>query len=197
MCVNTWKGGNEAGNENRNREPIMSMLRLRDYQTEAIRAVRAAWASGMKRPAIVLPTGAGKTVVFSGLAAEMGGHGVRSLILAHRDELIEQATGKIRAVAPDLRVGIVKAERREVRGRDVIVASVQSLIRETRRAELARDLLAGGVPPLVIVDECHHAVADSYMAVLRDLGCFEDDLNRGAYALGVTATLGRDRKSVV
>lgn len=173
----------------------MTALRLRDYQTAAVAATREAWARGVRRPAEVLPTGAGKTVVFSALAAQMHDlAGVRSLILAHRDELIEQAAGKVRAVAPGLRVGIVKAERREIRGRDVIIASVQSLIRSERRAELARDLRAGPVPPLVIVDECHHAVADSYMAVLRDLGCFEDDPDRGAYALGVTATLGRSDK---
>lgn len=162
------------------------ILKLRDYQADAIMAVRQAWASGVRRPAIVLPTGAGKTVVFAHLAAQMRERGVRTLILAHRDELIEQAAGKVRAVAPDLRVGIVKGPRREVRGRDVVVASVQSLARPARRDELARAGLR-----LVVVDECHHAVANTYMAVLRDLGCFDEDLERGAYAVGVTATMGR------
>lgn len=164
----------------------MTILRLRDYQTAAIEAIRQAWARGIRRPAVVLPTGAGKTVVFAHLAAIMHELGVTTLILAHRDELIEQAAAKLRAVAPDLRVGVVKGTRREIRGRHVIVASVQSLARESRRAELAR----AGIR-LVIVDECHHAVATTYMAVLRDLGCFEADPLAGAYALGVTATLGR------
>lgn len=162
------------------------MLKLRDYQREAIDATRHAWAGGVRRPAVVLPTGAGKTVVFAHTAAEMHPRGVRTLVLAHRTELIEQAAAKIRSVAPHLVVGIVKGPRREIRGRDVIVASVQSLARAERRAELAR----AGVR-LVIVDECHHAVADTYMAVLRDLGCFDPDPLQGAYALGVTATLGR------
>jgi superfamily II DNA or RNA helicase len=164
------------------------MLRLRDYQTAAITATRQAWARGVRRPAVVLPTGAGKTVVFASLAGEMHGRGVRSLILAHRDELITQAAAKIKAVAPDLRVGIVKAERREIRGRDVVVASVQSLVRAERRAEMAREGFR-----LVIIDECHHAVADTYMAILRDLGCFDETPadGIGTYALGVTATLGR------
>lgn len=170
---------------------MSASLRLRDYQAAAVTAVREAWARGVRRPAAVLPTGAGKTVVFAALAAQMHDlAGVRSVVLAHRDELIEQAAAKVRAVSPGLRVGIVKADRREIRGRDVIVASVQSLIRSDRRAELAAGLV-GPVPPLVIVDECHHAVAESYMNVLHDLGCFEDDPDRGAYALGVTATLGR------
>src|SRR6185369_9161438 len=156
-------------------------LNLRDYQREAVGAVRQAWAEGVRRPAIVLPTGAGKTVVFAHIGAIMYERGVRSLILAHRDELIEQAAAKVRAVAPGLRVGIVKAERREIRGRDIVVASVQSLARQARRDEVA----AAGLR-LVIVDEAHHAVADTYMAVLRDLGCFETDPLAGAYALGVT-----------
>jgi hypothetical protein len=76
-----------------------------------------------------------------------------------------------------------------VTGVDVIVASVQSLGGPGGAARRA-ELVAAGVR-LVIVDECHHAVADTYMAVLRDLGCFGADLAVGAYALGVTATLGR------
>lgn len=149
-------------------------------------AVRHAWASGTRRPAIVLPTGAGKTVVFAHLAAQMRERGVRTVILAHRDELIEQAASKVKAVAPDLRVGVVKGQRREIRGRDVVVASVQSLTREPRRAELARAGLR-----LVVVDEAHHAVATTYVEVLRAMGCFEADPMAGAYAVGVTATMGR------
>jgi superfamily II DNA or RNA helicase len=164
----------------------MTILKLRDYQADAITAVRRAWSSGVRRPAVVLPTGAGKTVVFAHLAAQMRERGVRSMILAHRDELIEQAAAKMRAVAPDLRVGIVKGPRREIRGRDVVVASVQSLAREKRRAELA----AAGLR-LVVVDEAHHAVANTYVAVLEAMGCFEPDPMQGAYAVGVTATMGR------
>lgn len=165
----------------------MTILKLRDYQSEAIMAVRQAWSNGTRRPAIVLPTGAGKTVVFAHLAAQMRELGVRTLILAHRDELIEQAAAKLRAVAPDLRVGILKGTRREIRGRDVIVGSVLSAARPQRIAEL----VAAGVR-LVIVDECHHAVANSYMAILRGLGCFDErGLEHGAAALGVTATMGR------
>lgn len=164
----------------------MTILTLRDYQGAAIEATRRAWSRGVRRPAVVMPTGTGKTVVFAHLVSIMRAAGVRSLILAHRDELIEQAAAKVRAVAPDLRVGIYKADRREVRGRDVVVASVQSLRGPVRRAEIA----AAGFR-LVIVDEAHHAVADTYMAVLRALGCFEEDLGIGAYALGVTATMGR------
>jgi superfamily II DNA or RNA helicase len=165
----------------------MTQIQLRDYQHEAIAAARQAWAGGARRIAAVLPTGAGKTVVLSALAAQMRPLGVRSLILAHRDELIRQAAAKVRAVAPDLRVGVYQGPTREVRGRDVVVASVQTLARADRRAELAREGFR-----LVIVDEAHHAVANTYVETLKALGCFDErDLSHGAAALGVTATMGR------
>lgn len=165
---------------------MTQLLKLRDYQTAAIDAIKRSWTSGIRRPAVVLPTGSGKTVVFAHLVDLMHQRGVKAVILAHRDELINQAAEKLRQVAPDLRIGIFKADRREVEGVDVIVASVQSLARRERREQLA----AAGVR-LVIIDEAHHAVADTYIAVLRDLGCFDEDPLTGAYALGVTATLGR------
>jgi superfamily II DNA or RNA helicase len=166
---------------------MTTALQLRDYQHEAIDAARHAWAHGIRRAAMVLPTGAGKTVVFSALAAQMRPYGVRSLILAHRDELIRQAAAKVRAIAPHLRVGVYQGQTRELRGRDVVVASVQSLTRAERRAELTAEGFR-----LVIVDEAHHAVANTYMETLRALGCFDErDLSYGAAALGVTATLGR------
>lgn len=162
---------------------MTELIKLRDYQDSTILAVRQKWAAGVRRVAAVLPTGAGKTIIFVAMVKLMRERGVTSIILAHRDELIEQAAAKLRATDPDLRVGIWKADRREWRGRDVVVASIQSLARAERRAELAR---MGA--RLVIVDECHHAVATTYVETLRALGCFEDG---DAYALGVTATLGR------
>ena len=90
----------------------MAELHLRDYQREAIDAVFNAWGDGLRRPAIVLPTGAGKTVVFAHLikrfreATTATNHGPpsasgsRVIVLVHRDELADQAIAKIRAVAP-------------------------------------------------------------------------------------------------
>ncbi|MFC8176556.1 DEAD/DEAH box helicase [Streptomyces sp. NPDC057325] len=153
----------------------------RPYQREAITALRKGWAAGPNRLAVVLPTGAGKTVIIANLISEclptMGRQ--RALVLAHREELIEQAAAKIRAVRPDLRVGIVKAERDEHTDADVIVASVQTLAVEKRR-EAIWDV------GLVIVDECHHAAARTYMEVLAHFGAW-----RGVPVAGFTATLTR------
>src|SRR4051812_2875424 len=111
---------------------IMHSLRLRGYQAEAIDAALAKLEEHT-RTAVVLPTGMGKTVVFSHLIAQTVAAGKVVLVLVHRDELAEQAKDKMHSVAPDAEVGIVKAERNEVVGRDVIVASVQTLARPKRR----------------------------------------------------------------
>lgn len=86
------------------------------------------------------------TVCFVALAAKRGD---RTLIIAHRDELIGQAAAKARQWWPDADIGTVKAERNEVWAQDIVVASVQSL----SPARLARLGHFG----LVIVDECFPA----------------------------------------
>lgn len=153
----------------------------RPYQAEAIKALIAGWQGTHNRLAVVLPTGAGKTVVFANLIDELLPqiNGGRALVIAHREELIEQAAAKIRAVRPDLRVGVVKAERDEHQDVDVIVASVQTLA-VPRRRESVRDI---GV---VVVDECHHAAAPTYMTVLEHFGAW-----RGVPVAGFTATMTR------
>jgi superfamily II DNA or RNA helicase len=153
----------------------------RPYQVEAIKALISGWNGDRNRLAVVLPTGAGKTVVFANLISELLPQlgGLRALVIAHREELIEQAAAKVRAVRPDLRVGVVKAERDEHQDVDVIVASIQTLAVERRRNAI-RDI---GV---VIVDECHHAAARSYMTVLEHFGAW-----RGLPVAGFTATMTR------
>lgn len=150
------------------------------YQQDAIDKLLNGWRTGRNRLAVVLPTGAGKTVVFAHLirTALPQANG-RALVIAHREELITQAAAKIRAVAPDLRVGIVKAERDEHADADVIVASIQTLAVERRRQAIT-DI------GLIIVDECHHAAARTYMEVLDHFGAW-----RGLPVAGFTATLTR------
>lgn len=153
----------------------------RPYQLDAIKALRQSWADGQNRLAVVLPTGAGKTVVFSHLAHQMldSLDGRRALVIAHREELIEQAASKLLAVDPMLRVGIVKAQRDDHHDADVIVASIQTLAVEKRRNAI-RDI------GLIIVDECHHAAARTYMEVLRHFGAWD-----GVPTAGFTATMTR------
>jgi superfamily II DNA or RNA helicase len=141
----------------------MSGLRLRGYQQECLDAIDASLQT-YNRVAVVAATGLGKTVIFSHLIERENRKGRRALVLVHREELAEQAKTKLHSVAPHLSVGIVKAERNEVDA-DVIVASVQTLANWRRREQVT------GIG-VVIVDECHHAVARTWMEVLADFGCF-------------------------
>src|SRR6266498_1005156 len=131
-------------------------LELRPYQAEAISAIEDAERRGVRRPLLGLPTGTGKTVIFAALIRRRGGS---ALVLAHRDELLVQATDKIRQVDPDAQLGLVKAEANDVEA-PVVVASMQTLARESRLARLPQRFKT------VVVDEAHHATADSYRRVL-------------------------------
>jgi superfamily II DNA or RNA helicase len=156
-------------------------IALRPYQEEAIEAINRAEMDGITRPLVALPTGTGKTVVFSHLIDQRAG---RALVLAHRDELIRQAVDKLLMVNPEFDIGIIKAEENEVSA-PVVVASVQTLARPNRLAQLCRDFRT------VIVDEAHHGVADTYQRILEHVGSFVPD---GPLTIGFTATPERGDK---
>ncbi len=155
---------------------------LRPYQRDAIAAVIAARKEGVKRMVVCLPTGAGKTVIFSHLAS-MARRQV--LVLAHREELLGQARDKLQSALGGARVvAIEQGELRAPREADVVVCSIRSL-HERRLAQVMQGRDVG----LIIYDECHHAAADDNLRVLRQLGVFEDDWP--GTLLGFTATTGR------
>lgn len=150
----------------------MSSIKLRPYQEEAISAIREHWEE-WDRELLVLPTGTGKTVVFNTIAHGQPG---RTLILAHRDELIEQARDKYERMF-GTKPGKIKAAENDIR--DVTVGSIQTMIR--------RDYT--NMFDTVIVDEAHHAVSPSYQTLLGQMS--------NAKVLGVTATPDRgDKKSL-
>lgn len=166
-------------------------LELRDYQIEAHAKIADAESRGVRRQLGVAATGLGKTVIFTALAERRGD---RALILAHRDELVSQAVAKVREVWPAIDVGIVKGAQNDVHSH-VVVASVQTLARERRLQQLIAPFtdeqrLLGREDPfgLVVIDEAHHAAADSYKRVMTALRCGDED---GPLLLGVTATPDR------
>jgi ATP-dependent helicase IRC3 len=178
---------------------------LRPYQDEALVRVAAAEARGVRSLLGVAATGLGKTIMFVSLVQRRGG---RALILAHRDELIGQAVAKVAEAEPELPVtlaahdalveadradllehrmvadtpesiGIVRAKADDV-GAGIVVASVQTVSRETRLTRLAAHPFH-----TVVVDEAHHTLADSYLRVLTGLSAGEPG---GPLLFGVTAT---------
>ena len=129
------------------------MLHLRDYQQECLDVVQRERERGLERLLCVLPTGTGKTVVFAHQIKQTKG---KSLILVHREELLQQAKEKLLIVDPTAEIGIVKAERNEMDAQ-VTIASVQSLSRANRLTMAAEQHYE-----LIVTDEAHHAVASSY-----------------------------------
>ena len=151
---------------------------LRPYQIEAKNAIQQQWASGVLKTLLVLPTGTGKTIVFSKLTEDCVRDGERVLILAHRGELLDQAAEKM-VQATGLGCAVEKADNTCLGSWfRVVVGSVQSLMREKRLAQFPVDYFN-----TIIVDEAHHCLADSYQRVLNH---FEQ-----AKVLGVTATPDR------
>ena len=154
----------------------MGMM-LRPYQLEAVNAVDSEWAKGIRRTLMVLPTGTGKTVCFSETTRRQTEHGRRTLILAHRAELLSQAADKLKKAA-GIDSALDKADSHAAESNlPVVVGSVQTLMRDSRLQEYAPDRFG-----TIIVDEAHHCLSDSYQKVL---GYFD------ANVLGVTATPDR------
>lgn len=150
-------------------------MNLRPYQQQIVDATLSGFGQH-RRQLIVVPTGGGKTIIFSALAkATLPG---RTLILAHRDELIDQAIAKLHA-ATGIIAAKEKAEWRASLHADVVVASVQTML--SRKERWPQDHFA-----LVVADEAHHAISDSWRSVL--------DHFVSARVLGVTATPDRGDK---
>jgi len=153
-------------------------MEARPYQIEAKNAIEAEWDKGVKKTLLVLPTGTGKTIVFSKVIEDRVREGERVLVLAHRSELLDQAADKLYK-STGLMTATEKAEESSIGSWfRVVVGSVQTLMREKRLAQFPADHFGS-----IIVDEAHHCISDSYQRVLQH---FSD-----ANVLGVTATPDR------
>ena len=153
-------------------------MKLRDYQEEARTAIANEWEKGVKKTLLVLPTGCGKTIVFSKVVEDRVKLGERVLILAHRSELLDQASDKL-AKATGIFTATEKAEQSCLNSWfRVVVGSVQTLQRPKRLAQFDKDYF-----DTIVVDEAHHCISDSYQRVLEHFS--------NANVLGVTATPDR------
>ena len=153
-------------------------MQLRPYQEEARAKVQQEWKEGRKRTLLVLPTGCGKTIVFSKIIEDRVKMGERVLVLAHRSEFLEQASDKL-MTATGLGTALEKAENTSIGSWfRVVVGSVQTMQREKRLSQFPPNYF-----DTIVIDEAHHAISDGYQRVLEHFG--------EANVLGVTATPDR------
>lgn len=145
------------------------MRQLRPYQLEGVERLRESYRRGKSAPLYVLPTGGGKTAVFSEIAAGAQQKGKSVCILVHRQELLLQASRSLDFF--EVEHGLI-APQFQPKPSAVQVASVQTLARRLDQYRHAFDLL--------IIDEAHHAPAKTWRNII--------DANRLAKVLGVSAT---------
>ena len=155
-------------------------MKLRPYQQEAVNAVYEHLRTRDGNPCVVIPTGGGKTPVIATICRDaVSQWNGRVMILAHVKELLEQAAEKLRAIAPEIPLGIYSAGlKRKDLGYAVTIAGIQSVYRR------ACDI---GAVDLIIVDEAHLIPSDGegmYRQFLADARV----INPHVRVIGLTAT---------
>ena len=146
-------------------------IKLRQYQEEGVNNIRLSYMQGNRAVLYVLPTGGGKTVIFSHISEQAAIKGNRVCILVHRTELVDQSSESLNKIGVEH--GVITSGKDLDLSKTVQVASVFTLV---RRLHLIPEDFFG----LLVVDEAHHAVAGSWKKVI-------DHFNK-AKVLGVTAT---------
>lgn len=140
---------------------------LRDYQKRAIEDLREAFKK-YNTVCYTLPTGGGKTAIFSWITAKMSENKKSVFILVHRQELLLQASKKLAEYGiPHGRIASSMSFSKDA----IQVCSVQTFVNRMDRYS---------IPDLIIVDECHHAVSSTYLKIFEKY--------KNSKILGVTAT---------
>ena len=152
-------------------------MQLRPYQVQAREAVFREWER-VRSTMLVLPTGMGKTVCFADIASRVQG---RVAVFAHSEELVWQSRLKIKAVTghePDIEMATYRTDEGMWKRR-IFVGTVQTQRRRMHRFDPAEF-------GAVIIDECHHAAAETYRRIVEHYS-----KNPACRVLGVTATPDR------
>jgi superfamily II DNA or RNA helicase len=133
-------------------------LTLRPRQSQAVAALRQAYGSGHRAPILVAPTGFGKTATATEIVRLTIARGRSVWFLAHLREILDDTAARLTAAG--ISHGSIRAGRSSDYSKLVQVVAVQTAV---RRQQLPR-------PGLIIVDECHLAVAESYRKVIAAAG---------------------------
>jgi ATP-dependent helicase IRC3 len=160
--------------------PRRKQFLARPYQAKAVREVLSLYDDGARKMLLHLPTGAGKTIIATLIIERLlplidAG---KVLFIAHRKELLDQTAEKLKQHLPGLAISIDQGARRADPAAQVIIASIQSLSK--RRQAYRPELFS-----VIICDECHRALAPSWIEVIEH---FNDQRDGDALLLGMTAT---------
>ena len=159
-------------------------MKLRYYQQDAIDAAFHWFDTQNTHPLIVLPTGAGKTVVFASMIKKIfeENSDSRVLILAHRQELISQADEKLKTVWPCAPSGLLAAGLKQFDSHEPIVIASRDTLATPKR------LGSVGQFDYIIVDEAHHVGPEKRSRYRKIFDHFDSTQYYAPKVLGVTAT---------
>ena len=141
-----------------------------EIQQNALKALAETRTAGYQAGLVVLATGLGKTFLAAFDSRTFG----RVLFVAHREEILDQATAAFRRVRPQARIGRFAGTEKD-RDVDLLFASVQTLGRATHLSSFPTDAF-----DYIVIDEFHHAAARTYRQLI--------DHFEPRFLLGLTAT---------
>jgi superfamily II DNA or RNA helicase len=160
-----------------NKIVISEDITLREYQKKSKEKIYSLWQNHQS-VMLQMPTGTGKTRIFASIVKDLHNTGanlgiaIKVLLLAHRDELIEQISENL-GRRYNVRHGIIKSSLSEEPHIPTQIASILTLVRRLERWSQKQF-------DVIIIDEAHHAIADSYIKICKTFPL--------AKILGVTAT---------
>lgn len=172
----------------------MSVKKLRDYQQKTQDAVYESFKNGISRQLIVLATGLGKTFTSLSISQSFIEYFERTtsmtkvLFLVDQVELAEQTYKTFKEAFPKIKVGIEQASNKINPNDRIVIASVQTIGRKNSKRILKFDKEQFGV---VIVDEAHKSVADTFIRVLDYFAVGPNNHNPEKLLLAMTATPNR------
>lgn len=145
------------------------MIELRPYQSKLIGDLRDGYRAGNNRQLLVLATAGGKTIIFSFVTKGAVERGLRTMVIAHRHEILDQISRTLNSVS--VKHSMVQSGVPLNPSSQVQVASIQTLVKRFDRLP---------EPDLIIIDEAHRSAAQTYTEVFARYS--------KARFLGVTAT---------
>lgn len=137
------------------------MINLRNYQSDLVGNIRASYSAGCKAPLVVLPTGGGKTTIFSYVTKGATSKGRCVVLLAHRAELVKQISMTLakfgtshNIIAPTAIVRQAKIEHFRLLGRSFVDAKSRAYVCSAQTLVKRIDTIP--TPDIIVIDEAHH-----------------------------------------